>query len=119
MTAEDRAGDRVQQRVALLTARDPLTAGDGTHPIRVARSLAEDGDQVVLALLEDAVALARDGHRHAGDLTAAIDAGVQVLAEEEALSRRAIDEPREGVARTALDAVVDRLFDWSDRQAWL
>lgn len=105
--------------MVVLTARDPLVAGDGPHPLRVATSLAAGGHEVVLVLLEDAVAVARGGHRFANALEAASSAGVRVLAEEEALARRAIGPLVEGVKPTRLGAVVDLLFDWSERQAWL
>ncbi|MBW3620958.1 MAG: hypothetical protein KY461_11985, partial [Actinobacteria bacterium] len=68
----------------VLTARDPLRAGDGAHAARAARDLATEGHEVVLVLLEDAVVLARAGHRDALALEEAIHAGVQVLAEEDA-----------------------------------
>lgn len=103
----------------LLTARDPLRAGDGAHPARTARDLARDGHEVVLVLLEDAVALARAGHRDAQVLEEALHAGVQVLAEEEALARRGIARLGEGVKPTGNAEVVDLLFGWSERQAWL
>jgi sulfur transfer complex TusBCD TusB component (DsrH family) len=103
----------------LLTARDPLRAGDGPHAARAARDLAAEGHDVVLVLLEDAVVLARAGHRDAVVLEEALHAGVQVLAEEEALSRRAVARLGEGVAATGMSEVVDLLLGWSVRQAWL
>lgn len=103
----------------VLTARDPLRAGDGAHPARAARDLAVDGHDVVLVLLEDAVVLARAGHREALVLEEAIHAGVQVLAEEDALARRAVARVGEGVKTTGMSEVVDLLFGWSARQAWL
>lgn len=102
--------------VVLLTARDPLTAGDGAHAARTAAELAADDHTVTLVLLEDAVTLARDGHRDAGELVAALDAGVEVLVEEEAIARRAV-EPTAGVKPTTFGEVVDRLVH--ARGAWL
>lgn len=103
----------------VLTARDPLRAGDGTHAARAARDLASDGHDVVLVLLEDAVVLARAGHRQALELEEALHAGVQVLAEEEALARRAVARLGAGVKPTGMSEVVDLLFGWAERQAWL
>lgn len=108
-----------RQRVVLLTARDPLRAADTTYPARVARDLAVAGDDVTLVLLEDAVVLARRSHSGAADLEAAIGEGVRVLAEEEALSRRAVAHVGEGVKPTDLAEVVDLLMTRTDRQAWL
>lgn len=108
-----------RQRVVLLTARDPLRAADTTYPARVARELAAAGHDVTLVLLEDAVVLARRAHDGAADLEAAIGDGVRVLAEQEALSRRAVAHVGEGVKSTDLGEVVDLLMTDSDRQAWL
>lgn len=106
-------------RTLVLTARDPLRAGDGSHPARAARELAAAGHEVVLVLLEDAVVLARAGHRDAQVLEEALHAGVVVLAEEEARSRRAVTRLGDGVKPTGMSEVVDLLFGWAERQAWL
>jgi sulfur transfer complex TusBCD TusB component (DsrH family) len=106
-------------RTVILTARDPLRSGDGNHAARSARELAGDGHDVVLVLLEDAVVLARAGHREAVVLEEAIHAGVQVIAEEEALARRAVQRLGAGIKPTGMSEVVDLLLGWSQRQAWL
>ena len=100
----------------LLTARDPLTAGDGTHPLRAATALAAGGSAVALVLFEDAVTLARPGHRDAATLRAALDAGVEVLIEDEARARRAVT-PTAGVKPTTFAEVVDRIVD--GQAVWL
>lgn len=114
---DDRTAD--EQRIVLLTARDPLRAADTTYPARIAGELAAAGHDVTLVLLEDAVALARRDHGGAADLEAAIGTGVRVLAEAEALSRRAVASVGEGVKPTDLAEVVDLLMTRTDRQAWL
>lgn len=106
-------------RVLLLTARDPLEAVDVAHPARLARQLATAGDDVALVLMEDAVTLARDGHAWSDSLIVAHEAGVRVLAEGEALGRRAVHRLVQGVKPVALGEVVDLLMDWSERRAWL
>jgi hypothetical protein len=103
--------------VVVLTARDPLTAGDGGHAIRAAAELAAAGHPAALVLLEDAVTVARDGHRDAGALAAALEAGVEVLVEDEARARRAV-EPTAGVKPTTFGEIVDRLVVAS-RAVWL
>ncbi len=100
----------------LLTSRDPLTAGDGAYPARAARDLAKTGEPVTLVLLEDAVTLARIGHRDLEHLVGALDAGVEVLVEDDARKRRAV-EPIDGVKPTTFLEVADRLT--ADRSAWL
>lgn len=106
-------------KVVLLTARDPLRAADGAAPPTVASHLAAEGHEVTLVLLEEAVSLARDGHDGAAALTAAIGAGVEVLADAEALARRAVERVGSGIKPTDLGDVVDLLLEHSDRQAWL
>jgi len=100
----------------LLTARDPLAAADGAHPVRVAASLARSGEPITLVLFEDAVALARIGHRDVEELVDALDAGAEVLVEEGALARRAVT-PIDGCKPTTYDEVVDRFT--ADRSVWL
>lgn len=106
-------------KVVLLTARDPLRVADGEAPVQVAIDLVAEGHEVTLVLLEDAVTLAREGHRLAGVLAAAVADGVRVLAEEESLSRRAVNRLGDGIKPTTFTEVVDLLMDRSDRQAWL
>lgn len=100
----------------ILTSRDPLAAADGAHPARVAAALARDGEPVTLVLLEDAATLARLGHRHVEHLVDALDAGAEVLVEESARARRAINLI-DGCKPTTFDEVVDRFT--ADRSVWL
>lgn len=106
-------------RILLITARDPLHAADGARPVRMATELAGQDHQVVLVLLEDAVALGRLDHRLAGHLRAALDAGVQIMAEEEALARRAVHRRGAEVKPADLGEVTDLIMDWAERCAWL
>lgn len=100
----------------IITARDPLAAGDGTHPVRIAADLARTGEVVTLVLFEDAVTLSRLGHRDLEVLVGALDAGVEVLVERSARDRRGVD-PIEGVSVTTMDEVVDLLS--AERSVWL
>ena len=100
----------------ILTARDPLSAGDTTHPVRTATDLARTGEHVTLVLFEDAVTLTRLGHHHLEVLVGALDAGVRVLVERDARDRRAV-VPVDGVDEVTMDAVAD-LLD-ADRSVWL
>ena len=106
-------------KVLLLTSRDPLRTADGGSPAELAATMAAEGHDVVLVLLEDAVTLARTGHRLADRLAAAAAAGARVLAEEDALARRAVARIGDGIKPVAMPEVIDLLMDWSDRQAWL
>lgn len=106
-------------KILLVTARDPLGAGDGAVTVRQAAMLAGEGHEVIVALLEDAVVLARSGHAATGDLTAALAAGVQVLAEEEALARRAVHRLADGVKTAGFGEIADLVMDWAERRAWI
>jgi len=105
--------------VVLLTARDPLRAGDGAHALRLAAELAGQGHDVVLALLEDAVVAARSTHAAGPDVEVAIGKGVRVVAEDEALARRGIAALRDGLEPASMGEVTELLLGWSDRQAWV
>lgn len=119
-TAEPEAGaGDAPHRIVLLVARDPLRAADGADPAHMARSLAAEGHEVTLVLLEDAVAMARQAHRDAEVLQQAAAAGVRIVADEDAMSRRGVADRAAEVRPAGLGEVVDLLFDWSDRQAWL
>ncbi len=100
----------------IITARDPLGAGDGTHPVRIAADLARGGEVVTLVLFEDAVTLTRLGHRDLEVLVGALDAGVEVLVEREARDRRGV-RPIDGVAEATVDQVVGLLG--AERSVWL
>jgi hypothetical protein len=63
--------------------------------------------------------LARAGHSDAQLLEEALHSGVQLLADEQALSRRAVARLGEGIKPTGMPEVVDLLFGWAERQAWL
>jgi len=103
--------------VLLITARDPRE--DAGRPARVASAAAVEGHEVALVLLESAVTLARADHRDADALATAVAAGVRVLAEDEALARHAVVRIADAVKPTDLGEVVDLLFGWSERRAWL
>lgn len=106
-------------KIVVLTARDPVGAGDGAHALRAATDLAGEGHEVVLALLEGAVTLGRRGHRDGVDLTSALSKGVRVVAEDEALARRGITLGDGGVEPASMGEILELLMTWSDRQAWL
>ncbi len=106
-------------RTVVLTARDPLRAADGAHPLRLAAELAGAGHEVVVALLEDAVAVARESHAAGHALAAAIAKGARVVAEDEAMARRGIVRLVEGVEPASMGEVTELLLGWSQRQAWL
>lgn len=110
-------------RIVLVTARDPLRAGDGAYPLDAATELAGQGHTVTLVLLEDAAALARSGHAYVRQVETARAKGVRIIAEDEALARRAIlpgdAGAVDGVEPASIGEVLELLMNGSDRQAWL
>lgn len=105
-------------RTLVLCARDPLRAADGAHALRLAADLAGQGHEVVLALLEDAVVAGRAGHSARALLDVAIDKGVRVVVEDEAVARRGL-VPSAGVEPASMGEVTELLLAWSERQAWV
>lgn len=99
-------------RRALLISRDPVEG------LRLAAWLAGSGETVSAVLLDAAAGVARPGHEDGGSITAAVAAGATVSAHDDALRRRAITDPVEGVEIVDLDAVADLLGDAADRVLW-
>ena len=78
--------------------------------ITTACNLARRGHDVTLFLVQNGVIPARRGARHE-PLTAALDAGVNVLADDFSLRERGIgyDELAPGISPSPLESVVDSL----------
>ena len=96
----------------LIESRDPFDSNDVGRYCELAAGLVAQGDPVTLFLVQNGVLPARHGARSDG-LTAAIEAGVEVLADEFSLSERAIraDALVAGVTPAPLDVVVDQLAE--------
>jgi predicted peroxiredoxin len=101
--------------------RTVLASLDPAWALQLASAWAGAGDQVTLVLLDEAAALARAGHPQTAGVHAAVEDGVTVLADEDALLRRGISGGRfaDGVKRASLDEVADLLADATDRAVWL
>lgn len=76
------------------------------------------GDQVTVVLLDAAVAAVRPGHAESGALRTAADAGVTLLAHDDAVRRRALGESlADGVKAVELDEIAD-LVTGADKAVW-
>ncbi len=94
----------------LIQSRDPFESNDVTTSYELAASLAREGNEVTLFLVQNGVLPARPGNRSAA-LASAAAAGVEVLADDFSLRERGIDAARlvEGVRPAPLDVVIDQL----------
>ncbi len=100
---------------ALLTSADPALA------LRLATTWQAEGEAVTVVLLDAAAAAARPGHRRAGAVADAIEAGVRVAAERDALGRRGLDGAglAAAVGVVDLDDVADLVVTRGVRAVWL
>lgn len=94
----------------LLTSQQPVEA------LGLAASWASGGDEVTVVLLDTATAVLRAGHRAAGDLQAARDAGAHVLAHDDAVAERMV--PARGVELVDLDRIAGLVADTESRVQW-
>ncbi len=85
--------------------------------LEIVTGWARAGDTVTVVLLDAAVAVARSGHSDEGALRAALDAGVLVLAHDEAIRRRAVDGGAR-VKTVELDEIADLLTTGADKTVW-
>lgn len=101
--------------------RTLLTSADPALALRLATTWQTQGETVTVVLLDGAAAAARPGHRECGAVRAAVDAGVRVAAESDALARRGLDGSglAEGVGVVDLDGVADLITIREGRAVWL
>ena len=92
----------------LIESRDPFESNDVGYYYDLAKGLVEDGNQVMLFLLQNGVLAARPSI-HSAKLDALARSGVTVLADDFSLQERGISKLSEGVAAAAIDVVVDHL----------
>ena len=103
----------------LIESRDPFETSDVSYYYELATSLARSGNAVTLFLAQNGVLPARKS-AHSGPLTAAVQAGVEVLADDFSLRERAIGPSRlaSGVTSASLDVVIDQLAE-GRKAIWL
>jgi sulfur relay (sulfurtransferase) complex TusBCD TusD component (DsrE family) len=92
----------------LIESRDPFESNDVGYYYQLARGLAEDGHEVTLFLVQNAVLAARPAAQ-VPQLRDVISAGLTILADEFSLKERGITKLCEGVTAAEIDVVVDRL----------
>jgi sulfur relay (sulfurtransferase) complex TusBCD TusD component (DsrE family) len=91
----------------MIASRDPFESNDVQPYFDLAADLKAAGNDVTVFLVQNGVLPARQSSMSA-KLTALIDAGVPVLADDFSLDERGIS-PIAGVQRSALDVVIDHL----------
>ncbi|MEE8600578.1 DsrE family protein [Euzebya tangerina] len=104
-----------------MSARTTVLVSEGDcWPLVLATRLRASGDVRVI-LLDRGADLARPGHPSAARVQAAVEAGVDVLIDTEALRRRGM-EPTSiaaGIKPTDIAMVADLLVDETDKVVWL
>jgi predicted peroxiredoxin len=97
-----------------------LSAGD-CWPLHLATTLQQTGSSVVVVLLDRGADLARPTHPSAARVREALDAGIELLVDTDALQRRGIHQAdiATGLKPTDLSAVGDLLVDATDKVVWL
>lgn len=97
-------------RYLILESQDPLVSRDTEWSTDLATSLARQGSDVTLYLIQNGVLTARKDYEH-GRLDATIAAGVEVLADVFSLRERGIDgdRMRDSVRASLLDVVVEQM----------
>jgi predicted peroxiredoxin len=96
----------------LIQSRDPFEYNEVTHDFELAASLAKEGNQVTLFLVQNGVLPARKTAQGTG-LQDVVTSGVEVLSDEFSLRERGIhnDDLVAGVKAASLDTVVDQLAE--------
>ncbi len=104
----------------LIESRDLFETNEVSKNYEIATSLANAGNQVSLYLVQNGVLSARSGAARAGSLEAAVNHGVEVLADDFSLKERAIvpESLISGVTPASIDLVVDHLAD-GHKTIWL
>ena len=100
------------KRYLLIESRGVFEAADTANYTALAAGLAREGAKVEIMLVQNGVIPARKGAK-AESLTAAIQAGIPVWADEFAMKERAL-VPKDlvaGVKQAAIGTVVDRMAD--------
>lgn len=96
----------------LIESRDPFETHEVERDYELAASLARDGNEVTLFLVQNGVLPARSGTRRNG-LAAALEAGVHVLSDDFSLRERGIDPGNllKGIKPSPIETVVDQLAE--------
>ena len=97
-----------------------LSAGN-CWPLQLGIALADPGEEVTVVLLDRGADLARPAHPSNERVRAALDAGLDVLVDVDALRRRGLSPTgvADGIKPTDLAAVGDLLVDGTDKVVWL
>jgi len=95
----------------LVESRDPFESGDAPYFFKLAGDLAARGEKVTLFLVQNAVLAVRKGAKE-NSIAAAIDRGVEVMADSFSLRERGVlaTERRAGVRLAEIGDLVDQMM---------
>lgn len=111
------------QKYLLIESRDPFDCADVPYFFKVAKDLAQKGEDVILYLVQNAVFCLRKGARPSAIfdwLGERSKSGVKILADDFSLRERAIrkEELVPDVQVSNVDAVVDFLVEEKRKAIW-
>ena len=92
----------------LIESRDPFESNEVAYYYDLAKGLVDEGNQVTLLLVQNAVLAARPS-KGSSALSALARLGVKVLADDFSLAERGVKELADGVTSASIDVVVDHL----------
>jgi sulfur relay (sulfurtransferase) complex TusBCD TusD component (DsrE family) len=92
----------------LIESRDPFESNEVGYYFDLAHGLVEQGNQVTLFLVQNAVLAARRAAQ-APQLQRLVGSGVRILADDFAVKERGITSLLDGVETAPIDVVVDHL----------
>lgn len=92
----------------LIESRDPFESNDVSYYYDLSKGLVDTGNDVTLFLVQNGVLAARPSSR-SGALSALVEGGVTVLADDFSLKERGISKLVAGIAACPIDVVVDHL----------
>lgn len=111
------------QKYLLIESRDPFDHADVPYFFKVAKDLTENGDDVVLYLVQNAVLSLRKNARPSAIfdwLGERSRTGVKILADDFSLRERGIrkEELIDGIQVSNMDALVDFLMEEKRKAIW-
>ena len=104
----------------LIESRDPFESSSAQHFLRLAGMIAENGDAVILHLIQNGVLSLRKGNRLSNEIKELMKQHVTIHADEFSLKERGIQshECLEGVGRSGPDQIIETLLKPGVKAIW-
>ena len=104
----------------LIESRDPFESRESENFLEMVGRFAENGDQVVLFLIQNGVFALRKGSMFTGKMKELLKSKVQILADSFSLEERSIQERErlEQVTLSNVDEILELLFEPGTKTIW-